>query len=131
MLNMHIVAVSKWLLSVLLTSSFIKVIRCKGIAVIGAASGDRQGKFDWLIDLFRIIHFGLLLVCVECGGNYTQEEMNMALCIVGMILGLFFSILACQCYSRVMWEYFGDADIKIHHKYMPPPPYSKRSVFLA
>uniref|UniRef100_T1L1U0 Protein tweety homolog n=1 Tax=Tetranychus urticae TaxID=32264 RepID=T1L1U0_TETUR len=95
----------------LLLSQSVKQVLTKGVAVIGAGGGDRA-------------------VCIECGGNYTEEEMRLALVIVGMILSLFLLILACQCYSRVMWECTDDGDITGNYKEMPAPPYSKKRTFV-
>lgn len=38
------------------------------------------------------------------GGHYTQEEMNVALCILAVIMLIFFAVCACQCYQKVAWE---------------------------
>ncbi|RWS26421.1 hypothetical protein B4U80_05382 [Leptotrombidium deliense] len=59
-----------------------------------------------------------MLLCLECGGNYTEEEMELALLIVGCIL---------TCYSRIMWECSEDHSLIETMKYMPPPVYNKSS----
>ncbi|RWS22083.1 hypothetical protein B4U80_09483, partial [Leptotrombidium deliense] len=86
-------------------------IKCKGVAAIGA--GGVGGP-----------------VCLECGGNYTAEEMEMALIIVGCILTVFLIILSCQCYSRIMWECSDHQTIISTTKFMPPPPYNKSHIFV-
>lgn len=37
-------------------------------------------------------------------GNYTEEEMRMALIILSIILSIFLAILSCQCYQKILYE---------------------------
>lgn len=40
------------------------------------------------------------------GGNYTQEEMTVALIVLSVILLIFLCICTCQCYQKYMFEIY-------------------------
>ncbi|RWS27555.1 hypothetical protein B4U80_04983 [Leptotrombidium deliense] len=52
--------------------------------------------------------------------------MELALIVLGIIMCVFFIILCCQCFSRVMWEFSEKSEQFVennHYKRMPPPAY--------
>ena len=56
----------------------------------------------------QLIHSNFLTLVVNAddfvGGHYTEEEMNVALCILAVIMCVFFAVCSCQCYQKVAWE---------------------------
>lgn len=42
-----------------------------------------------------------IAVCTDCGHNYTDDEMKVAIIILSLILCVLLCILLCQCYSRM------------------------------
>lgn len=65
-------------------------------------------------------------VCTDChvGGNYTAEEMKLALVILAFILISFLTVCICQIYQRVLWEMDGDG----RKRPMPCAPYARDMV---
>ena len=63
----------------------------------------------------------LTTVCVECLGNYTEEEMNEALAFLIIILCCFFLVCTCQLYQRARWELTGNKG----RRPMPMAPYGR------
>lgn len=61
------------------------------------------------------------------GGNYTEEEMVVALIVVGIIMSVSLLICACQCYQKVLWEIENTHIIvnKVTKRPMPPAPYNR------
>ena len=47
----------------------------------------------------------LALVCLECLGNYTEEEMNEALGILAVIMVFFLAVCSCQV-NFCLWSLF-------------------------
>lgn len=65
-------------------------------------------------------------MCNECAGNYTREEMTVAVIVVSLIMLFFFGILCCQCYNRCYYEFVAPYEDFAATKGMPPPPYVRR-----
>ncbi|XP_074605723.1 uncharacterized protein LOC141858768 [Brevipalpus obovatus] len=89
--------------------SLVREIRCKGTGMISAS---QQGSGE---------------VCSECGG-YTDAEMETSLMILMMIMGVFLTILCCQCLSRILHACNNNnVDEFPYEKYktLPPPPYMR------
>ena len=42
-----------------------------------------------------------LLVCLDCAGNYTEEELFWSLIVLSIIVAVFLLILCSQCCSRL------------------------------
>ena len=78
-----------------------------------------------VINVIRVawIHFlpFSFAVCVECLGNYTEEEMNEALFFLAIIMLLFVVVCSCQMYQRAMWECTGNKG----RRPMPMAPYPR------
>ncbi|KAI1296911.1 hypothetical protein HDE_04810 [Halotydeus destructor] len=70
----------------LLLTINVRYITGKGGATKGAAGGGAT-------------------VVSDGGQGYTPEEMNVALIIVGIIIGVFVALCTCQCYQKVAWEF--------------------------
>uniref|UniRef100_T1KGX2 Uncharacterized protein n=1 Tax=Tetranychus urticae TaxID=32264 RepID=T1KGX2_TETUR len=66
-------------------------------------------------------------ICADCGGNYTDEELELSLLILMGIMCLFFIILCCQCFSRILHHCRHDDSTNYpypeKYKSLPPPPY--------
>uniref|UniRef100_T1KY24 Uncharacterized protein n=1 Tax=Tetranychus urticae TaxID=32264 RepID=T1KY24_TETUR len=91
--------------------SLIKPCHAKGGAVgAAAAAGGATAGVDW-----------------TAGGNYTEEEMVVALIVVGIIMSVSLLICACQCYQKVLWEIENTHLIvnKVTKRPMPPAPYNR------
>lgn len=61
------------------------------------------------------------------GGNYTEEEMIVAVIVVGIIMTVSLMICACQCYQKVMWE-IEQSHLMVRKgtkRPMPPAPYNR------
>lgn len=50
------------------------------------------------------------------GGNYTDDEMRVALIILSIILIIFLAICSCQCYQKFVWEIIYDEGRKLPSK---------------
>lgn len=67
-------------------------------------------------------------VCQECAGNYTAEEMQVALIILSGIMIFFLGVLGCQCFNRFYYEFFATHAQYPETKGMPPPPYQRNNL---
>ena len=61
------------------------------------------------------------------GGNYTQEEMRVALIILIVILCVFFALCTCQCYNRVRYECSDNTMYDKKNGCVPEAPYYRDS----
>lgn len=63
----------------------------------------------------------LQIVCLDCAGNYTEEELDVSLIVLLLILSVFLLILCSQCCSRFRARFSPETA-----KGIPPPPYIRR-----
>ncbi|RWS24282.1 hypothetical protein B4U80_01424 [Leptotrombidium deliense] len=81
----------------------------KGGGIAGAAAGGGASGVDW-----------------TAGGNYTTEEMTIALIVLAIVMTISFIICSCQCYQKVIWELEGEKwFLNKGKRPMPPAPYNR------
>ncbi|RWS07789.1 hypothetical protein B4U79_10516 [Dinothrombium tinctorium] len=103
-------AVGTYLTNVALLFSKCKPVAAKGGGIAGAAAGGgASAGADWNV-----------------GGNYTTEEMTIALIVLAIVMTISFVICSCQCYQKVVWELEGEKwFLNKGKRPMPPAPYNR------
>src|SRR5690606_16803421 len=69
----------------------------------------------------NIAHTNTRIVCLDCAGNYTKEELDLSLIILSLILSFFLLVLCAQCISRFRARFYPESS-----KGIPAPPYIRR-----
>ncbi|RWS21848.1 hypothetical protein B4U80_07223 [Leptotrombidium deliense] len=106
--NLHLLF-APYLTNVLILFAKFSRVSCKGGGIAGAAAGGGAAGGEWTV-----------------GGNYTTEEMTIALIVLAIVMTISFIICSCQCYQKVIWELEGEKwFINKGKRPMPPAPYNR------